>query len=65
MSEKNILLLWESLELQPSGTVAEMAFSFDQYYDLNNIPKLPGKQLVVSWYALDTGERTRMEQVPD
>ncbi|MDD2498767.1 MAG: hypothetical protein PHY90_11670, partial [Desulfitobacteriaceae bacterium] len=47
VSEKNIRLLWEGLERLPSGTAAEMAFSLDNYYDLKEVPKLPGEHLVI------------------
>ena len=62
VSEKNVRLLWEGLERLPSGTVAEMAFSLDQYYDLKEVPKLPGEHLAISWYTLDTGERLITDQ---
>ncbi len=62
VSEKNVRLLWEGLERLPSGTAAEMAFSLDSYYYLKEIPKLPGEHLVISWYALDTGEQLITDQ---
>jgi hypothetical protein len=62
VSEKNVRLLWEGLERLPSGTAAEMAFSLDNYYDLKEVPKLPGEHLVISWYALDTGEQLITDQ---
>jgi hypothetical protein len=50
-------MVWERLKSLPSGIAAEMAFSLDNYYDLDKILQLSGKHLAVSWYALDTGER--------
>lgn len=54
--------VWEALERLPSGTVAEMAFSLDRYYEVTEVPVLPGEHLEISWYALDTGERERFAQ---
>lgn len=50
-------MVWERLRSLPPGVTAEMAFSLDNYYDLDKLPQLSGKHLAVSWYALDTGER--------
>jgi len=61
-SASNSQKIWESLERLPSGTVAEMAFSLDKYYDVIEVPKLHGENLAISWYALDTGEQVKMKE---
>ncbi|MDV2883638.1 anti-sigma factor [Alkalihalophilus pseudofirmus] len=47
---------WDTLEVLPEGTVSELALSFDDVYDLNEVYRiLSGYELNIAWYAIDTG----------
>ncbi len=55
--------VWQRLERLPSDTICEMAFSFEQYYDLKNIPKISAENIDIVWYVLDTGNHEIMKQI--
>ncbi|UCZ51604.1 anti-sigma factor [Bacillus shivajii] len=47
---------WEALDYLPEGTVSELAITFDQLYDIDEVCTiLNGYDLEIPWYAIDTG----------
>jgi hypothetical protein len=47
---------WDTLEILPDGTVAELATSFDEQYDIQEVNDLLSDyDLDIVWYAIDTG----------
>ncbi|WP_176371434.1 anti sigma factor C-terminal domain-containing protein [Litchfieldia alkalitelluris] len=47
---------WETLDILPEGTVAEMAVSFDDVYEFEEIYNIfSGYDLEIVWYGVDTG----------
>ncbi|MCD8510487.1 MAG: anti-sigma factor [Bacillus sp. (in: Bacteria)] len=51
---------WTTLDMLPEGTVAELAISFDDSYEIDDIyPFFEGYDLDIVWYAVDTGTEHR------
>ncbi|KHF39262.1 anti-sigma factor [Halalkalibacter okhensis] len=47
---------WNTLDLLPKGTVSELAITFDQLYDIDDVyALLHDYDLDIVWYAIDTG----------
>ncbi|MDT8860383.1 anti-sigma factor [Alkalihalobacillus sp. MEB130] len=47
---------FETLKILPEGTVSEVAITFDQLYDLDDVyDLLEGYEFDIVWYAIDTG----------
>ncbi|MDG5788601.1 anti-sigma factor [Evansella sp. AB-P1] len=47
---------WEALDYLPEGTVSEVAITFDQLYELDEVYDiLDGFDLDIPWYAIHTG----------
>ena len=56
---------WETLDILPEGTVAELSFSFRQTYSIDEIMEmLDAYDLEVTWYAIATGQEDRRNRNP-
>lgn len=58
--------VWETLQIMPDGTVAEMAISFTDTYTIANVRELLGDyDLDITWYAVSTGLENESENNRD
>ena len=54
---------WETMEILPEGTVAELAVSFRETYSIDRvIEMLSDYDLDITWYAVSTGQEEMMKR---
>ncbi len=48
--------VWDTLDILPEGTVSELAITFDDLYEIDDVYRiLEDYDLEIVWYAIDTG----------
>ncbi len=54
--ERTLQKTWETLDILPEGTVVELAISFDERYEIDEVHDLLlNDDVDIAWYAIDTG----------